>query len=66
MKRTARIIALLCLVVGIVGCSHTAALNRAIRGGLCGAANTPPPNGPEGAGGGMNRTAQGVAQCQNQ
>jgi hypothetical protein len=68
MKRTARVLALLCLVTSIVGCSPAARarLNRAAKGGLCGVANTPPPNGPEGAGGGISRTAQGVEKCQNQ
>jgi hypothetical protein len=45
--------------------NRMAKLRRALNGAACGAANTPAPTGPEGAGGGISRTAQGVTACQD-
>jgi hypothetical protein len=64
VKQITWISLLLCLIP-VTGCSHTAAFNRAIQKASCGAANTPPPSGPEGAGGGISRTAQGVEACRD-
>lgn len=45
--------------------NRMAKLRRALNGAACGAANTPGPTGPEGAGGAISRTAQGVTACQD-
>ena len=56
--------------VGIVSwCGPVRTPNRlaaALRGAALGAANTPQPSGPEGAGGGISRTAQGANSAQQQ
>ncbi len=45
--------------------NRMAKLRRALNGAACGAANTPGPTGPEGAGGAISRTGQGVKACQD-